>query len=66
MIDLAEFGLLVVQRRFGAAQQFGLGRKFLFGGAQLLLHRLRASSEKIVAFFSPSSIFMRLMASVSC
>ena len=46
MIDLAEFGLLVVQRRFGAAQQLGLGGKFLLGGAQLLLHRLLARFER--------------------
>jgi hypothetical protein len=46
LIDPGELGLLVGQRLFGVAQQFGLGREFLFGGAQLLLHRLLARLER--------------------
>ena len=46
VIDLGEFALLVGQRGFGVAQHLGLGGEFLFGGAQLLLHRLLARFER--------------------
>ncbi len=45
MIDFCEFALLVGQRLFGVAQHLGLGREFLFGGAQLFLDRLLAGFQ---------------------
>jgi len=59
-LSLGEVALLIPERRFGGAQRFRLGGEFLFVARNCSSSPSRApSSEKIVAFFRPSSIFMR-------
>ena len=45
-IEPGKVVLLVLERLLGVAQRFGLGGKFLFGGAKLFLHRLLASFQR--------------------
>ncbi len=65
-VDLAELALLVGQRLLGVAQQLRSWRRTPPSVARScsFIAFSRASSAKIAAFFSPSSIFMRLIASV--